>query len=149
LLSGQRWRAGRLGQPPLAAYCWNGASPIHYRVRDISETGFYLITKERWCARTMLMLTLQSGNYPDRGAKESIMVQAMVIRCGPDGVGLAFVPSDVFDCRRGDCILAHGADKATLQMFLRRLRAARPHSFPGKSTSIARCLSPSRNSDER
>ena len=32
----------------MAAYYWNGAAPKAHTVRDISSTGLYVVTEERW-----------------------------------------------------------------------------------------------------
>ncbi len=46
--------------PQLAAYYWNGANAVPHSVRDISSTGAYIVTEERWHLGTILMVTLQS-----------------------------------------------------------------------------------------
>jgi hypothetical protein len=118
LLSGQQRRAERLRLPPLVAYYWDGSAPIAHRIGDISESGIYLLTHERWYPRTLVMLTLDSSD----DSEESIIVQAMVIRSDNDGVGLAFVPPEIYNSHRGQHLSANGADKATLHRYLRRLR---------------------------
>ena len=123
LLSAQKRRADRLESPQVAAYFWDGGAPRAHSIRDISESGMYLVTEERWYPRTLVMMTLQDEDWPlENGARESITVQTMVVRSGDDGVGLAFVPPEDANSRRGKGVLANGADRATLQRFIRRLR---------------------------
>jgi hypothetical protein len=119
LLSGKRWRAHRQRRPPLTAFSWNGAAPAKHCIRDISESGLYLLTSERWYPRTLIMMTLQREDASEIASRKSITVQAMVIRSDSDGVAFAFVPPEVYNLRRGHQPFATGADRATLQEFLR------------------------------
>jgi PilZ domain len=120
LLAGRPRRAERHRLPPLIAFHWDGPTPRAHRIADISENGMYLVTSTRWAPRTLLMMSLQrngaTGNTPD----DSIMVQAMVIRSGRNGVGLAFVPAEIYAVRRGPEPSAIGADRAALRSFLDR-----------------------------
>src|ERR1700752_3734479 len=49
----------RLEEPLLAAYYWDGSVPAAHKIRDISATGFYLLTTERWHPGTVITITLQ------------------------------------------------------------------------------------------
>ena len=61
----ERWwspdprKAPRELAPGLAAYYWNGAAPKAHAVRDISPTGLYVVTEERWYPGTLVLMTLQ------------------------------------------------------------------------------------------
>ena len=56
----QRWwspdprKAPRVKEPGLAAYYWNGAAPVAHGVRDISSSGLYVVTEERWYPGTLV-----------------------------------------------------------------------------------------------
>jgi hypothetical protein len=81
-----------MGAPHLAAYYWNGSQPAPHSVRDISSSGIYLLTEDRWHRGTLLMLTLQKPvTAADTRSSRSIRVQSKVIRSATDGVGFAFV----------------------------------------------------------
>ena len=98
--------------PQLAAYYWNGANAVPHSVRDISSTGTYIVTEERWHLGTILMVTLQSTDeYIDARPPLSISVQSKVVRSGIDGVGLTFL----FPNKEG--ALAHGADRKAFKAF--------------------------------
>src|ERR1700733_13365907 len=98
--------------PQLDAYYWNGANAVPHSVRDISSTGAYIVTEERWHPGTILMVTLQSTNeYIDARPPLSISVQSKVVRWGTDGVGLTFL----FPNREG--ALADGADRKAFRAF--------------------------------
>jgi PilZ domain len=91
LFSRERRRATRKSCVSLVAYYWDGAAPVAHAIRDVSLTGLYLLTDERWYPGTVIEMSLQktgdSGNEQDRAIR--IMVRA--IRLDSDGVGLAFV----------------------------------------------------------
>jgi hypothetical protein len=90
--SGDRRSTERYITPHLAAYYWTGAQASPHSVRDISSTGTYLVTEDRWHPGTLLMMTLQKPvTAADTRSSRSIRVQSKVIRSGTDGVGFAFV----------------------------------------------------------
>lgn len=84
-------RAQRKAVEQFAAYRWNGVSLVQETVKDISPTGVYILTKERWSAGTLVTLTLQKEGPLELDAERRVEVRAKVARCGQDGVGLAFV----------------------------------------------------------
>lgn len=132
LMSQHQRRAPRHIEPRLVAFYWDGAVPKPRYIRDVSFTGFYLLTEERWCPGTLITMTLQRTEKTSDGSKRSIAVQAKVIRPGEDGVAVAFVLPRAKDARGVISIIADGvglADKKTLELFLRPLwvnRAIQP-----------------------
>lgn len=116
-LSSDRRRAHRQPLPGLVAYYWTGSAPRAYQIADISSSGFYLLTEERWFPGTMVLMTLQRTDSDGQNLDDSIAVQSRVVRWGSDGLGLAFVLS-----ASGDSVREHGADKKTLDRFLGRLK---------------------------
>jgi hypothetical protein len=89
--SPERRRAERFHEPGTVAYYWDGSVPLPHEIRDISLTGAYLRTPERWYPGTIVKLALKSN-----GARaESIEVCCRVVRHGPDGVGLQFISHEV------------------------------------------------------
>lgn len=119
IFSKERRRAERQLSPELAAHYWNGGSPMEHRIRDVSSTGLFVITEERWYPGTLLVMTLQKR---DNSAEGSIAVQSRAVRWGEDGVGLEFVTMDAGDPRRGQSVLAEGVDRKTLEKFLQGFR---------------------------
>ena len=85
-------KAARESLPRLAAYFFTGAAPVGQTIRDISATGMYLVTDERWYPGTIIRMTLTDRKNPT--AEYSVTVNAMVVRWGNDGVGLQFVFED-------------------------------------------------------
>lgn len=125
LLASDQRRASRNKMPPLVAYFWDGGSPVAHNVRDISSTGFYLTTEERWLLGTLVMITLQrtkaEANRPDC----SLIIMAKVVHHGDDGVGFTFVPVDTATPGQRPRPGFHAADRKTLDRFLQRLASDR------------------------
>jgi hypothetical protein len=122
LFSKERRKADRMPADELSAYYWTGAAPREHIVRDISSTGLYLLTEERWYPGTMVKMTLQKrneeANYPDR----AISLQSKAVRWGEDGVGLEFVLPDGRNRTRNENLLEADVDRKRLQRFLKDLQ---------------------------
>ena len=73
----------------LAAYFFTGGNPVAQGIRDISATGLYVITTERWYLGTVIRLTLIDRQKP--ACDRSFTVNAMVVRAGEDGLGFQFI----------------------------------------------------------
>lgn len=80
--------------PHLAAYEAEGHAPTPLSVRDISTTGLYLLTDERWPLGTRVRLSLQRTDGLDDASMIPTTVELRVSRWGGDGVGLEFVTAD-------------------------------------------------------
>jgi hypothetical protein len=81
--------ASREMLPGLIAYYFTGGNPVAQEVRDISATGIYIITNERWYPGTLVRVTLTDRDHPT--ADRTLTVNAKAIRWGRDGVGLELV----------------------------------------------------------
>jgi hypothetical protein len=104
----------------LIAHFWTGGAPQSHSIRDMSPTGVYVITTERWYVGTQLRITLTKTDGGPR-SERSITVQAAVVRWGNDGVGLEFVLQDPRNLRRGQPLPGEGADSKQIEEFLERL----------------------------
>src|SRR5579863_3173200 len=113
-LSSDRRRSHRQPLPGLVAYYWTGGTPRAYQISDISTSGFYVLTEERWFPGTLVLMTLQRTDSSGRNTEDSIAVQSRVVRWGSDGLGLAFVLSRAIDLSNGEALRDSGADKKTL-----------------------------------
>ena len=124
----QRWwspdprKAPRVLTPGLAAYYWNGEAPVAHGIRDISSSGLYVVTEERWYPGTLVLMTLQRNDLGDEMAERSIAVQSRAVRWGPDGVGLQFVLPDEQDRRRVNAQALDAAGRKEFQRFLGQLK---------------------------
>jgi hypothetical protein len=81
--------ASRETLPGLIAYFFTGGNPLAQEVRDISATGIYIITNERWYPGTVVRVTLTDRDHPT--GDRTLTVNAQAVRWGKDGVGLEFV----------------------------------------------------------
>ncbi len=128
LMSQHQKRAQRHVEPRLVAFYWDGAAPKPNYLRDVSSTGFYLLTEQRWYPGTLITMTLQRTEKNDDGTRSSIAVQAKVIRSGEDGMAVAFVFQQAEEGRRVRSIIADSvsvADKKGLDLFLQPIWANR------------------------
>jgi len=124
----ERWwspdprKAPRASAPGLAAYFWNGSTPAAHGIRDISSSGLYLVTEERWYPGTLVLMTLQRTDCGEEVAERTIAVQSRAVRWGPDGVGLQFVLPDEKDSRRGKTPILDAAGRKEFERFLEQLK---------------------------
>jgi uncharacterized protein len=122
----ERWwspdprRAPREAATGLAAYYWTGGPAEAHIVKNISATGLYVVTEERWYPGTLILMTLQNNGSGDEVAERTICVHSRAVRWGKDGVGLQFVLQN----ESGDSSMA-AADKKALERFLQKLRKSR------------------------
>lgn len=93
-LTKDRRGAFRKRWPRLVAYGDHGETLTVHGVRDISATGLYLMTEERWPLGAEVRMSLQRTDGLDEKAANPITVQLRVSRWGNDGVGLEFVQQD-------------------------------------------------------
>jgi hypothetical protein len=81
--------------PRLKAYYWDGDQSVARGLRDISLSGFYLFTEERWYPGTVILIRLQRTDDSVYARSErAISVQSRVVRSGEDGVAFRVVAPD-------------------------------------------------------
>src|SRR5208282_5654825 len=130
----QRWwspdprKAPRVKEPGLAAYYWNGAAAQAHGIRDISSSGLYVVTEERWYPGTLVLMTLQRTDCGEEIAERAVAVNSRAVRWGPDGVGLQFMLSDEREVRAGRLPLLDAAGKKELERFLEYLKREKQRS---------------------
>jgi PilZ domain len=129
LFSSERRKTHRMNSPLLVAYYWDGAAPTPHRIQDISSTGFYLITTERWPLGTIVTMTLQRTDIAlgHSCTQTHIVVLSQVLRQDGDGVGFAFVPLESQE--KG--MRSRLAGKKALGRFLEQLNLDRGHAISG------------------
>jgi hypothetical protein len=122
--SDQDKRGGeRKPAPGLIAHFWTGGPPKSQPVRDISATGMYVVTEERWYPGTQIRITLTKTLEDGSRAGQSITVMATAVRSGNDGVGLEFVQDSARKTRRQEPVLSEGADGEELGQFVEQFGA--------------------------
>src|SRR5579875_12697 len=107
----------RRKSPPLVAFFWDGGYPVAHPVKNVSPTGFYLETTERWLLGTLVMMTLQCTGRDPALANCTLIVMSKVIRHGEDGVGFSFVLVDSPSQENPLGPVSQPADRKTLDKF--------------------------------
>ena len=116
-ISSDRRRAYRRYVPGMVAHYYTGGAPKPHDIADISMTGFYLLTEDRWMPDTMIQMTLQKPCA--RGErKQSIMVLSKIVRLGSDGVAAEFVMPESLDPHSHDVRPSQTTDRFALARFL-------------------------------
>jgi hypothetical protein len=141
----ERRHAERRPVDQFAAYRWSGSELKQEAVRDISSTGLYILTEERWQPGTMVFLTLQREGPLETSSERRIDVHAKVTRCGEDGVGLAFVLQDDPDSRQWESLRETLIEQAKPKDMLSLVRMAGAVAFlsricPGGAEEIGQLL---------
>lgn len=95
----ERRKDARVPPRNLTASYWMGLERKQVKIKDISYTGIYLITGDRWSPGESLLLTLHGNDRKHGDSMPQVRFAAKVARMGHDGVGLTFVPEfiDVVD----------------------------------------------------
>jgi hypothetical protein len=86
-----RPRAERRESPALVAFHWDGSAPRQNHVANISSSGAYLLTNERWRNGDIVSLTLQRSGILETSNHHRFTVQAKTIRRDDKGVAVAFL----------------------------------------------------------
>ena len=123
-LSTDRRSSKRHPLPGLVAYYWTGGAPQAFHIGDISASGLYLLSDERWYPGTMILMTLQRTNTDGEGPDDYIAVQTKVARWGTDGIGISFVPSNAVDLNTGENLPETGVGKKALYRFVQRVQTS-------------------------
>lgn len=113
--------------PGLVAYFFTGGAPTPHAVRDISMSGLYLVTYERWYKGTVVQMTLTDRHRSTQ--ERSLTLYAQAVRLGSDGVGFRFVLEE--DRRRNGRVIdlfvpTNGIDKKQVNRFMTRFKTTQP-----------------------
>jgi hypothetical protein len=114
-------KASRAALPGLIAHFWTGGSPQAHDILNISSTGLYVRTEERWYPGTLIQMTLKKTGSHGTGGEASISLLVKANRWGNDGVGLGFVVRDPRSPRGGDGDQAAAIDREILDRFLAKI----------------------------
>jgi hypothetical protein len=114
-------RAIRYPTPGLVAYYWTGGAPHSYHVGDMSATGLFLLTKERWAPGTLIQMTLQPQDGRQHSAEESICVLSEVVRWSQNGAGFNFVLTDYENVLNYGIMPGEATDRKSVERFLHKV----------------------------
>jgi hypothetical protein len=121
--SSDRRRDVRMPARGIVAYYWTGGAPQAYQLGNVSQSGLYMLTEERWIPGTRIMMTLQRANIGEAHSEDIHQVESQVVRWGVNGVGCAFVESGLVDLNSGEIVEDQKFDRVAFEQFL--LRAQR------------------------
>jgi Putative Flp pilus-assembly TadE/G-like len=126
-------RGQRLASPLLVAYYWDGSVPMAHEIQNISSTGFYLLTNERWQLGTVVTMTLQRTDIEDAKTHPEgyIMVPSKVIRLGTDGVAFEFVPQSDKASSDTNGRTRRSTGRKAMGKFIERLKSDQGHAMIG------------------
>jgi hypothetical protein len=127
-----RRRSERRNSPQLAAYVWIGTLPQQAGIRDISSTGVYLVTRERWAPGDLVSMTLQRKGPLEAHFERRVAVQAKAVRWGDDGIAMSFVLPAGMDLRLWESPLKSAAEQTEPEDILREFRMAEALAFLGR-----------------
>jgi len=120
LFSNDRRRAKRLATRNLSAYFWNGDRHRPHEVENISSTGMYLRSEERWYPGTVVKMTLQDNGSESDRSRTTIAIESVAVRADDGGTGLKFILPDTEDGQYIPNAGFDGADTGALSRFLKR-----------------------------
>jgi hypothetical protein len=113
-------RAKRFSTSNLVAYYWTGGAPFSYQVGDISATGVFLLTKERWAPGTLIQMTLQPQNGKVSN-DNSNSVLSEVVRWGENGSGFNFILKDYENVMNYGIQPSEAIDRKSVERFLQKV----------------------------
>ena len=126
----KRPRAERRISPGLVANYLAGSALKQDSISNISATGAYLLTRERWSPGTLISLILQREGPPETSPEHRIELQARAVRSGQDGVGFSFVlPPGMDVCLWWGNPLVNESDQLDPESVLREFRLAEALAF--------------------
>jgi hypothetical protein len=114
-----RRRAPRIPTPELIAFHWAGGEPKAHKLGDVSSSGFYLLTNERWLPGTRIAMTLQKSSCGGEDLTDWSRVESEVVRWGTDGVGFEFVEMNSAEILQGNEL-----EKRAFEQFLEGVTAS-------------------------
>lgn len=114
-------QAKRYATPDLVAYYFTGGAPHSFQVGNMSASGLYLLTSERWAPGTLIQMTLQKKDGSSRSPKDSIRVLSELVRFDENGAGFNFILPDY------EYLCAYGLrpeevlDRKSIELFMRKV----------------------------
>ena len=113
----------------LIAHTGDGETKTQHEVRDVSPTGLYLRTKERWKPGKVVSLVLQRKDATEEQHERRVRVQLKVERCDEGGVGLTWLFPEGVEFAPWKRVHTKRSDETDADFFLRELRLTRALGF--------------------
>ncbi|WP_348263702.1 hypothetical protein P8935_03870 [Telmatobacter sp. DSM 110680] len=112
----------RLLSKELLAYPADSEKTGPYEIRDVSPTGLYLRTQERWAAGSIISLALESKHAKEPIHEGRVRVQVRTVRCDDGGIGLSWVWPGGVEFQPWKRLHTKRSDETDADYFLRELR---------------------------
>jgi hypothetical protein len=125
-------RQERRPAPEFVVYFGDGETSKSADIHDISSTGVYLFTDERWLPGTHVLLTLQRRGTFEQDSKRRVTLKSRVARWGEEGVGLAFTLTSDINFDLWEDVLRNAADHTPTEDILSPFRMAKSLEFLGR-----------------
>lgn len=126
---GVQQRAERRPVQGLVAYYRSGMTFKMVEIRDISASGLYAVTAERWMPGDTVALILQREGPPERDQERRANVQAKSVWWGEDGVGLDFVLNEEIEFNLWEGPLTSATGENEPEEIIREFRIAESLTF--------------------
>ena len=125
----ERRHAERRPLEGLVAYEQSSEGPRKMDIGNISSSGIYLLTEQKWNPGEVISLSLQRSGPFERAPERRIDLHADPVRCGSDGIGLSFVWPEGMDLRLWDSPVVTNVYEAEPDYIVREMRMARALAF--------------------
>ena len=140
-----RKRADRRPVPDFCAYYSDGTTRRSCNIKNVSSTGVYLYTEERWLPGTHVHLTIQRQGPFEEDSKRRVTFKSRVVRWGEDGVGLSFVLPEDIDFDLWDAVIKNAAGRQLTIEIVPPFRMAKAIEFlfrlcPGATEEVKRLM---------
>ena len=113
----------------LIAYTGSGETKRIYEVRDVSPTGVYLRTRERWQPGDVVSLVLQRKDATEAQREKHVTVDLKAVRRDKDGVGFEWLWPEGVELEAWKRVNTKRSDETDADYFLRELRLTRALGF--------------------
>ncbi|MGA8090752.1 MAG: hypothetical protein WCA10_25990 [Terracidiphilus sp.] len=113
----------------LTAYAGDGETKKLYEVRDVSPTGLYLRTQERWQPGEVFSLVLQRKDATEAQRERRVTVDLKAVRCDEDGAGFEWLWPEGVELEAWKRVHTKRSDETDADYFLRELRLTRALGF--------------------
>jgi hypothetical protein len=98
-------RADRRPADEFAAYWWDGAGVREDAVRDVSSTGVFVRSRQRWERGDVVWLTLQRKGAVELLPERRMTMQGKAMRLEADGAGFLFVSTADAEARAWETVV--------------------------------------------
>jgi hypothetical protein len=100
-----------------------------HELRDVSPTGLYLRTEERWKTGDVISLVVRKKDAAEEDHGKRVRVDTRVVRCDEGGVGMVWLWPEGVEFEPWKRVHTKRSDETDADYFLRELRLARALGF--------------------